>query len=134
MKPSVYGRFTVPFIRKPVAAASALLLLLMIQNPARAAIDVNAETDTVAIPMNQIMAPASDLTYQGRPIDRDTAVDLIKRGVDISKLDPVPNDAWTPKALPMIDPTQAYPAEGATINFVSLYASSFGLFRVQVTS
>ncbi|MGE3973808.1 MAG: hypothetical protein AB7F59_04700 [Bdellovibrionales bacterium] len=49
---------------------------------------------SVAIPVNRAKRPANDLQYQGKTIDSDQAAELLKNKVDLSQLDPEPNNLW----------------------------------------
>jgi hypothetical protein len=77
-------------------------------------------------------APPIDLLYQGKPIDRDDAAGLFKKGVDLSKLSPVPNDTWTPKKLPYTNEhTFNYPLDGSEVKFLNGLAG-MNMTRAQV--
>lgn len=84
-------------------------------------------------------APASDLIYLGKAIDRDQAAQLREKGVDLSKLDPAPNDLWQGGVLPITNEEQwNYPPESTDlqnpieVRVDSLMPSSRGLFRSRV--
>ncbi len=88
--------------------------------------------DQVRIPYKTNSEQAIDLVYQGRKIDKDQAAQLQTRGVDISELDPAPNDIWTPEALPYSNAQKfGYPADGAKFDYSSKMNAS-GFFRGQV--
>lgn len=89
---------------------------------------------SVAIPVKPIEAPAVDLVYQGQPIDRDEAIDLQEGGVDLSRLDPVPTDAWQSSKLPVQDDAVylTYPTDGEPVTFDQGLPSANGLFRTRV--
>jgi len=104
-------------------AMIALLLLLSV-TPALA--------EEHPMEMKTTGAPAIDLLYQGKAIDRDEATDLFKRGVDLSKLDPVPSDPWQPQPLPFSNAEKFnYPPEGAIVHFQN-DISPRGNYRGQV--
>lgn len=89
---------------------------------------------SVAIPVESVEEPAADLLYQKNAIDRGEAIDLASAGVDLSTLDPIPNDLWHPEALPAVqDGTDIhYPENGATVVYDSALPSSQGLYRSRV--
>ncbi|MEK6578885.1 MAG: hypothetical protein AABZ55_06635, partial [Bdellovibrionota bacterium] len=90
---------------------------------------------SLVVPTNTVEAPAVDLVYQGKPIDRDSAVDLAAKGVDLSTLDPVSTDAWSPTSLSMDDGKGAvFPAEGSLLDFDSISWGTRGIFRVSAIS
>jgi hypothetical protein len=98
-----------------------------------------AYSSTVLIPIESKGAPAADLVYEGRPLDRDEGISLMSRGIDLSRLDPIPNDIWDPKlSLEIVqnDSVHNYPnqdpAYPTTVSFDSPLPSSQGLFRSRV--
>ncbi len=79
-------------------------------------------------------APAIDLMYQGHPVDggRDGAIDLAKKGIDLSTLDPLPNDAWQPASLPVSNADKfGYPPTASQVHFLNDIAPN-GMYRGQV--
>jgi hypothetical protein len=77
-------------------------------------------------------APAIDLVYQGRQIDRDEAVDLAKKGIDLSTIDPEPNDTWQPAPLPLSNAAKfSYPPESSQVHFLNDIEPN-GMYRGQV--
>jgi hypothetical protein len=88
--------------------------------------------DQVRISYKTNSEQAIDLVYNGRPIDKDQAAELQIKGIDISQLDPMPNDIWTPKELPYTNAEKFnYPPEGASFDYSSKMNAS-GFFRGQV--
>jgi hypothetical protein len=99
--------------------------------------------DTLPISLHGTEAPAVDLLYQGETIDRDEAVDLKTHGVDLSQLDPVTSDVWTPQALPAAladgQPDSRgivwnFPSDGAVVTFDSPMAAASEMSRARVLS
>ena len=77
-------------------------------------------------------APAIDLVYQGRAIDRDEAVDLARKGVDLSTLDPLPSDPWQANSLPVSNAEKfQYPADYSQVHFLNDIEPN-GMYRGQV--
>jgi hypothetical protein len=92
-----------------------------------------AWSGTVGIPIKDEGIPAIDLNYQGSPIDRDEAIDLSQRGVDLSNLDPSTSDAWKPESLPLSNAEKwNYPKAGATVKFVRDLGALPGMYRASV--
>ncbi len=77
-------------------------------------------------------APAIDLVYQGRAIDRDEATALMKKGFDLSTLDPIPSDPWQPAKLPISNADKfGYPGDGSQVHFLNDVEPN-GMYRGQV--
>lgn len=92
---------------------------------------------SVALPIGEIGSPAADLTFRGEPIDSDQAVDLSRQNQDLSLLNPVASDVWTPNPLPATPPANspesiAYPDDSATVSFDSYMKGTQGIFRARV--
>lgn len=84
------------------------------------------------IPFADIRPPATDLVYQGQVLFPSDAIELKKKGVDISQLNPQESDIWknSPTATPQLD---VLPLEnGATVQFVEVVASPLKYFRFNV--
>ncbi|MGZ3658819.1 MAG: hypothetical protein ACXVB9_11970 [Bdellovibrionota bacterium] len=79
----------------------------------------HAEDDSQLVSIDGTDAPAVDLVYQGKPIDQDQAAGLRKKGVDLSALDPVPNDMF---GKPSLAGPIAMPPEGATLDYGAVMA------------
>lgn len=105
-----------PFFKSQVLFLMTLMTLVFATEPSFAV------DDTTLVPFDSIEAPATDLIYKGRLIDQDQAVTLKKQGVDLSMLEPAPNDSYgmARNANPM-----PMPAEGATLDYDS-YMAGFG--------
>lgn len=94
----------------------------------------HATDGTTLVPIDSTEAPASDLVYQGQPIDQDSAVSLKNKGVDLSTLDPVPNDMY---GSPYTPPTTQMPEDGGTVNYDSAlqgYGQEISVHRVTIGS
>ena len=103
----------------------------------------HASAGSLPISIHNNDAPAIDLLYQGHTIDRDQAIDLKNQGIDLSRLDPEPNDVWGPESLPAATPSDQpdsngtiwnFPADGGVVTYDSSMPSSQGLFRARVLS
>lgn len=85
-----------------------------------------ALADSTALPTSAIGIkntdfPAVDLVYEGQPLDPDTAADLRKQGLDLSRLNPAPSDIWQDQSLPASDADKwNYPAPGSKLTFHSV--------------
>jgi hypothetical protein len=92
-----------------------------------------SETPTeLPMPFKTTGAPAIDLVYQGKAIDRDEAADLSRKGIDLSRLDPLPNDAWQAVPLPVSNAEKfSYPPENGEVRFLNDIAPN-GMYRGQV--
>lgn len=101
-----------PSIFRSTTCLGALVLLFSVAPGA------HAKDDNTLVPLDGVDAPAVDLVYQGKLVDQDQAVQLRKNGVDLSTLEPVPNDLWgTPgKAAPLLPP------DGTTLDYDSALA------------
>jgi hypothetical protein len=106
-----------PFFKAPVMVLMTLMTLTFTAESSF------AQDDTTLVPFDSTEAPANDLIYKGRVIDQDEAVSLKKQGVDLSMLEPVPNDSYgtTRNTNPM-----PMPAEGATLDYDSFMAGFGG--------
>ena len=93
-----------------------------------------AQASSVAISSKSVSAPAVDLLYNGGPIDGDQALDLKNHQFDLSQLNPLESDVWTPAPLPLTGDGQSYPKDGATVDYDSLLLASNGLFRSRIVS
>lgn len=113
-------------------------LFLILVGATAQALCSQAQAGSVVIPLSGIDAPASDLTYQGRPIDRDHVVDLVQKGVDVSQLEPAPSDVWSLQSLPIESAQEmtkiAYPREGETVRFDSYMSNPQYIFRSRVST
>lgn len=89
-------------------------------------------TEEQMMPIKTTGAPAIDLVYGGKPIDRDEATDLVKHGVDLSTLDPLPSDPWQPTPLSFSNAEKFnYPPNGSQVDFKN-DISPKGNYRGQV--
>lgn len=90
----------------------------------------SAQAGSIVIPLYETDAPAVDLLYNGKAIDRDQAIDLSRQGIDISLLNPSENDAWSSK------PVQILPEnilqDRQEVQFEQYLTSANQLFRSQV--
>ncbi len=112
-------------IRLPISS----LLILFISTSALA----SSGADEYPMAIKTTGAPAIDLMYQGKAIDRDEATDIAKRGIDLSTLDSAPHDLWKPVSLPLSNAEKFnYPPEGAQVVFQN-DVSPKGNYRGQVT-
>ncbi len=101
--------------------------------PAQAA---STAVPTKAIGLANNGIPASDLIYNGQPLDPDQAADLRSNGTDLSLLQPTPNDVWSNTKLSATDISAwQYPKDGQTIEWKSLVPlNPEGWFRGQVVA
>jgi hypothetical protein len=77
--------------------------------------------------------PASDLFYQGMAIDELDAIDLIKKRVDLSLLNPVESKLWQNRKLPVSNQQDLdYPSDDVTFIYKDLKASPSEIFRAVV--
>lgn len=69
--------------------------------------------------------PAGDLIYSNKIVDSDGAVDLQKRGVDLSTLDPAENDVWKNTSLSFTNEDElGYPnVDTPVFDFDSIFAA-----------
>lgn len=94
-----------------------------------------AQAGSAVLSSRDVGAPAVDLLYQGEVLDRDAAVDLHNKGVDLSTLDPQPNDVWKPQPQPAVDDLdKTFPADGVPVSFDSFLPATNSLFRARVAS
>lgn len=78
-------------------------------------------------------APAIDLLgLDGKPVgDRDAAIDL-RATVDLSTLNPIPNDTWQPTSFPVSNVEKfGYPPESSQVHFLNDIEPN-GMYRGQV--
>ena len=84
------------------------------------------------MPIKTSGAPAIDLVYHGKQIDRDEATDLAKSGVDLSTVDPLPSINWQSASLPVSNVEQfAYPPASSQVHFLNDIEPN-GMYRGQV--
>ncbi len=108
-----------------------------------------ANASSIAIPIRKVGAPAVNLMHQSKLIDRNQAMDLKQRGVDLSQLNPKPDDVWQPTSYTAVgagapeSPLTCagtcslewnFPAEGAIVTYRSSLPSTRNLFRSRVVS
>ena len=93
-----------------------------------------ARAGTVSIPIDPgAKRPANDLVYQGQSIDQSQADDLLRRGVELWRLNPQESQLWRDaRQAPSDEADQHFPAEGATVRFDSYLASTQGIFRSSI--
>jgi hypothetical protein len=97
-----------------------------------------AEAGSLVIPTHVAKRPAGDLLYRDpatgkvTPIDSDEALQL-SRSHDISRLDPMPNDVWSPSALPVSDEERwSYPPEGTVLTYQASMPRLAGVYRANL--
>ncbi|MBU6153607.1 MAG: hypothetical protein KGP28_04830 [Bdellovibrionales bacterium] len=99
-----------------------------------------AGKDSASLPLDETRsAPATDLLFQGVPIDRDQLLDLIRRNeIDSSTLEPQTSRVYRAESLdPVGIPDLPYPDPKASetddsVDFGSMLPSTSGLVRARV--
>jgi len=94
-----------------------------------------AVSQAASLPLStkEIGAPAIDLSYEGNPLDRDDALDLSAKGVDLSRLQPLPSDVWQDQKWSAYDDTDlGYPADNAVVEFDAQLPGSNGIARGRI--
>ncbi|OFZ22882.1 MAG: hypothetical protein A2X94_17665 [Bdellovibrionales bacterium GWB1_55_8] len=117
-------------------AASIFVFALGLVVPVWAGQAPSLVAQSVAISRNTLEAPAVDLLQEnGTPIDRDSLVPKMKRGEDISLLQPALSDVWDPSVRVPKSPYPEPAQDGAIhLKFDSIFQSPMGLMRVRVTT
>jgi len=96
-----------------------------------------ARASKVSIPIKDkrfSKLPPSDLIYQGVNIDEIDALELQKRGFDISTLNPKTSHLWSDQKLSITNYDELNYPKNAKFNFTELKASPSEIFRAIVTN
>ncbi len=95
-----------------------------------------AHAQSVSIPLNTVKKPAGDLvSNSGQNLDVGEAAALLKKGEDISLLNPQPNKLWQDKKYPTVDHKNLdYPEANEGVQFLSEEVTTLGTFMGRVQS
>ncbi len=96
-------------------------------------ISITSKAGTLSLPLNknQQGRPAEDLVYKDGQIDSDEALELYRKGKDLSKLDITPSVFWVGKKLKPTTDT-SYPKEGSLFKFHSYPRAPTEIFRASL--
>lgn len=113
----------------------AIGLLLLSLGTAQADDSIFIRMESVERPETLYSTPAKDLFYEGKKLPPNKAGERrANEKLDLSKIDPIPNDIWQPTRLPISNADLFnFPADGASLEFAGQLEAS-GLYQAQVTA
>lgn len=107
--------------------------LLLLSSATQASDSVFIRLESIDRPETLKSTPAKDLVYQGEALHQNEAAVLrARQKLDLSRLDPIPNDVWQNESLPISNAGSFdFPADGVTLDFVKQMDAS-GIYQAQV--